>query len=211
MKFQRFKRGSVVMVEFSPSMGSEIKGKHLAIVLTKNDSPNNGVLTVIPLSSKNKPYYVPIGNFFLNEAIPFLDKQLNEFIENIKNVTDEEKKAMLDNANKFILVAKMYQKMGVDSYAMVQNISTISKLRVLKPINKYDPILNIRVSDEIMTILDNKLIEIIYAFLTIFLYLLKCPQSLILSALRAFCFCGKPHISRSIFLYFRYQTWLKSW
>ena len=28
--------------------------------------------------------------------------------------------------------------------------------------------------------------EIIYVFLTIFLYLLKCPQSLILSALRAF-------------------------
>lgn len=52
---------------------------------------------------------------------------------------------------------------------------------------------------------------IIYVFLTIFLYLLKCPQSLILSALRAFCFCGKPHISRSIFLYFRYQAWLKSW
>ena len=55
------------------------------------------------------------------------------------------------------------------------------------------------------------LYEIIYVFLTIFLYLLKCPQSLILSALRAFCFCGKPHISRSIFLYFRYQSWLKSW
>lgn len=53
--------------------------------------------------------------------------------------------------------------------------------------------------------------QIIYVFLTIFLYLLKCPQSLILSALRAFCFCGKPHISRSIFLYFRYQAWLKSW
>nr|ALB76082.1 coenzyme A transferase family protein [uncultured bacterium 31i10b] len=56
-----------------------------------------------------------------------------------------------------------------------------------------------------------KLRQIIYVFLTIFLYLLKCPQSLILSALRAFCFCGKPHISRSIFLYFRYQAWLKSW
>ena len=55
------------------------------------------------------------------------------------------------------------------------------------------------------------LFEIIYVFLSIFLYLLKCPQSLILSALRAFCFCGKPHISRSIFLYFRYQAWLKSW
>ena len=53
--------------------------------------------------------------------------------------------------------------------------------------------------------------QIIYVFLTIFLYLLKCPQSLILSALRAFCFCGKPHISRSIFLYFPCQSWLKSW
>ena len=59
--------------------------------------------------------------------------------------------------------------------------------------------------------LSKELNEIIYVFLTIFLYLLKCPQSLILSALRAFCFCGKPHISRSIFLYFRYQAWLKSW
>mgnify|MGYP000770990030 CR=1 FL=1 len=55
------------------------------------------------------------------------------------------------------------------------------------------------------------LIEIIYVFLTIFLYLPKCPQSLILSALRAFCFCGKPRISRSIFLYFPCQSWLKSW
>ena len=53
--------------------------------------------------------------------------------------------------------------------------------------------------------------KIIYVFLTIFLYLPKCPQSLILSALRAFCFCGKPRISRSIFLYFPCQSWLKSW
>ena len=55
------------------------------------------------------------------------------------------------------------------------------------------------------------LMQIIYVFLTIFLYLPKCPQSLILSALRAFCFCGKPRISRSIFLYFPCQSWLKSW
>ena len=73
-----------------------------------------------------------------------------------------------------------------------------------------------RAVNEYLTLIDEKelplnLFEIIYVFLTIFLYLLKCPQSLILSALRAFCFCGKPHISRSIFLYFRYQAWLKSW
>ena len=65
------------------------------------------------------------------------------------------------------------------------------------------------ISDEVITYCIST--EIIYVFLTIFLYLLKCPQSLILSALRVFCFCGKPHISRLIFLYFLYQTWLKSW
>ena len=53
--------------------------------------------------------------------------------------------------------------------------------------------------------------KIIYVFFLIFSYLLKCPNSPILSAIRAFCFCGKPHISRSNFLYFSYQTWLKSW
>lgn len=57
----------------------------------------------------------------------------------------------------------------------------------------------------------SELFEIIYVFLTIFLYLLKCPNSPILSAIRAFCISGKPHISRSNFLYFSYQTWLKSW
>ena len=65
---------------------------------------------------------------------------------------------------------------------------------------------------ELTIVIDAKnLNKIIYVFLTIFLYLLKCSQSFILSALRAFCFCGKPHLSRYIFLYFRYQAWLKSW
>ncbi|MBS7140835.1 MAG: LacI family DNA-binding transcriptional regulator, partial [Clostridiales bacterium] len=46
-------------------------------------------------------------------------------------------------------------------------------------------------STAFLNFLNNIYQEIIYVFLTIFLYLLKCPQSLILSALRAFCFCGK--------------------
>ena len=100
----------------------------------------------------------------------------------------------------------------------IENPNAYHKYEVLKPID------NVTISEiapafeqvggGIQYELPNnikKLKEIIYVFLTIFLYLLKCPQSLILSALRAFCFCGKPHISRSIFLYFRYQAWLKSW
>ena len=73
-----------------------------------------------------------------------------------------------------------------------------------------------RAVNEYLTLIGEKelplnLFEIIYVFFLIFSYLLKCPNSPILSAIRAFCFCGKPHISRSNFLYFSYQTWLKSW
>ena len=70
---------------------------------------------------------------------------------------------------------------------------------------------NQQVKNNIEKFDEDFMFEIIYVFLTIFLYLLKCPQSLILSALRAFCLCGKPHISRLIFLYFPCQSWLKSW
>ena len=73
--------------------------------------------------------------------------------------------------------------------------------------NAVDFMMANKVDEEIIKVV----CKIIYVFLTIFLYLPKCPQSLILSALRAFCFCGKPRISRSIFLYFPCQSWLKSW
>ena len=93
-------------------------------------------------------------------------------------------------------------------------VDMISFGPTLESVHTPDECMNVasveRTWEYLMEILKS-LYKIIYVFLTIFLYLLKCPQSLILSALRAFCFCGKPHISRSIFLYFRYQAWLKSW
>ena len=49
--------------------------------------------------------------------------------------------------------------------------------------------------------------QIIYHFFLIFLYLIKCPQSLILSALRAFLLSVHVRISGYIFLCFPSQTW----
>ena len=51
-KYQKYKRGSVVMVNFGTNIGYELSGNHFAIVLNKDDNNKNGLLTVIPLTSK---------------------------------------------------------------------------------------------------------------------------------------------------------------
>lgn len=171
MKFQKYKRGSLIMVDFSPSMGSEMKGRHLAIVLTKNDSPNNGVLTVVPLSSKNKPYYLDLGNFLLKDVLPYLGNNLEKHLTDYYKLTEEgklgstdadiknQKKELIHNLDLFCKVVTRYNKMNKSSYALIQNITTISKIRILKPMNKYDPIANLKVSDEILDKIDSKIIE----------------------------------------------------
>ena len=49
--------------------------------------------------------------------------------------------------------------------------------------------------------------KIIYVFLTIFLYLLKCPQSLILSALRAFLFSADTSKQLRFITFSHGQSW----
>lgn len=106
---------------------------------------------------------------------------------------------------------KWYQKLLMRFDCFNNNAITSVVHLIYRAINAVLPYSEIGISIGCISWSFQNLSKIIYVFLTIFLYLLKCPQSLILSALRAFCFCGKPHISRSIFLYFRYQAWLKSW
>ncbi len=168
MKFQRYKRGQIVLVDFSPSMGSELRGKHFAIVLTKNDSPNNGVLTVVPLSSKEKPYYLDIGNIVTKQIYPQLlniVKELDTALDNldISGTNDSnivEVKKVLQNVNEFQQVANIYSKKNKKSFALVQNITTISKIRIKKPVNHYDPIKKLIADSLILDLIDNKIIEL---------------------------------------------------
>ena len=162
MKYERYKRGQIIMVNFSPSVGSETKNNHLAIVLNKNDSPNNGVLTVIPLSSKEKNYYLDLGNILESQITLKLDALGNLLqLETIRvlngDMRQNEVDEMESNIDEYNKLVKVYTSMNKRSYAMVQNITTISKLRVLKPLNKYDPIKTFNVGNEVLTQIDNKI------------------------------------------------------
>lgn len=52
-RFNRYKRGTIVFVDFGVGMGQEFSKQHMCIVLNKDDHPKKGTITVVPLSSKN--------------------------------------------------------------------------------------------------------------------------------------------------------------
>ena len=160
-KFQRYKRGSIVMIDFSPSIGSELRGKHFGIVLTKKDTPNNGVLTVVPLTSKNKPFYLPLCNVLGPELNQFFKDQLVVFKSQAGEIARiDEAIQIMNNISDVIDLLKIYRSKDVDSYAMVQNITTVSKLRVQKPINKFDPIQKIKVPSDVLDKIEKEMIKL---------------------------------------------------
>ena len=175
----------------------------------KRESSMNAWLNVI---------YKMMADGCSNELIYFYIKRQKAFHESERNLADY---IYLIGKNNFPDRTPFNAK-TVMEWVLPPGVIIITRTDLLKyiltcnPKTKRDPniekyIDQIKSQYPVVEKVETMFKEIIYVFLTIFSYLLKRPQSLILSALRAFFFCGKPHISRSIFLYFRYQAWLKSW
>lgn len=95
-----YKRGSLVFIDFGVNVGNELSGPHFGIVLNKRDSRKNGVLTVIPVSSKSNKFSVELDELISLKSIEFLRRSLIELeverkilgLHEIKeHLTDEEK------------------------------------------------------------------------------------------------------------------------
>ncbi|MCC9762969.1 hypothetical protein HK228_07385, partial [Streptococcus agalactiae] len=67
-----YKRGSLVFIDFGINVGNELSGNHFAIVLNKKDSKNNGVLTVLPVSSKGNKFSVEIDGLISQKSANLL-------------------------------------------------------------------------------------------------------------------------------------------
>lgn len=164
MSFYTFKRGSVVCVDFSPQIGSEIKGRHFAVVLTKRDTSANELLTVIPLTSKYHKYHLDLGDEIKRGIYDKIKEDIIELQISYCSVDNEkypdESLKIEKNANEYQKIIKRYQLLKEHTYAKVHQITTISKKRILKPVNKYDPIRKLKVSNEVMDMLDNKILEL---------------------------------------------------
>ncbi|MEG0276069.1 MAG: type II toxin-antitoxin system PemK/MazF family toxin [Coprobacillus sp.] len=162
-KYYTFKRGTVVMVDFSPQVGSEIKGKHFAIVLTKKDRNTNELLTVIPLTSKYHIYHIDFGNEIYDSIYKKLMLSVEEVVKAYCNLDDDNK----EKKNELTLQLEMcnqisdrYKLLKEQTYGKPHQITTISKIRIVKPINRIDPIRKLQVSNEVMNKIDESIIAL---------------------------------------------------
>lgn len=201
-KFKKYKRGTIVFVNFGTSIGTELSGNHFAIVLNKSDNPLNGSLTVVPLTSKNKGYNLSLGNELIkqilvdifnetlniarlihsikiefdeenpvdkhnDENLRFIVEYITKYEHNLKK--DEDGTYIIDNETTLRIVEQnlkemekvrlYYEKYNKDSYAMIDSITTISKYRIRKPINKMDPIGRIQISNSLLDSIDSEVLS----------------------------------------------------
>lgn len=187
-KYYKYKRGQLIIVRFGERRGTEFSGTHPAIVITKSDNPFCGDITVIPLTSKfhsqclelgeilNKDVYNMLNNSVTNHLLS--NEAVIEIIESCKKNSSDGGKittevmaeinnkifqlnppGLADDFSKFKQLSEKYEPMLKKSYAVVSQITTISKLKIIKPINEFDPLKKLIVKDSILNKLDEEIIR----------------------------------------------------
>ncbi len=180
MSLRRYKRGEIIKVHLGFNIGSEEGGLHYAVVLDKNNPKSSPVVTIVPLTSV-KPHtdtaHLRGGSIFLgNELFTNLNskistverhlrktiEELTSFVENFNsNVSDEERISFTEKVfnieNELKLLEKMrreIRRMNHGSIALVNQITTISKIRIYDPKTDHDILSNIKLSNEKLDLID---------------------------------------------------------
>nr|DAE74046.1 MAG TPA: PemK-like protein [Caudoviricetes sp.] len=145
-----YKRGTIIKADFGVGIGSEMSQIHFAIVISKYDNPKNDTLTVIPLSSKTKKHNLNLETLVIDKLIEELDKIMD-------TVDKDDKVATIKLSN----LVRYYKKEVNLTFACINQITTISKSRILFPFNEYDKIGKIKCDIDILEKIDEKVIELL--------------------------------------------------
>ncbi len=180
---RRYKRGEIIKVHLGFNIGSEEGGLHYAVVVEKNNAKSSPVATIVPLTSVKPTTDInklKNGNIFLgNELFTILNAKISsaskQISENLTLLTDILKQMRNDASHvsiedienkvqdcKFELetlkrMRSEVQKMKIGSIALVNQITTISKIRIYDPKTDHDVLSNIKLSNEKLDMLDTEI------------------------------------------------------
>lgn len=94
-KLLRYKRGSVIRLNFGFNIGNEMGGLHYAVVVENSNARNSNVITVVPLSSSNgkniHPRSVDLGTELFEKVNVQQQKLLDEVQSSLKELVKDQK------------------------------------------------------------------------------------------------------------------------
>lgn len=186
MRLRRYKRGEIIKVHLGFNVGSEEGGLHYAVVLDKHNDKSSAVVTIVPLSSVKPSTDLPnlkkgtlfLGNEIftsLNGKISATDKHLKEELAILKEFANkmDDKTPLSEKTNAFkrlkacedelSFLNKMRAevlKMRVGSLALVNQITTVSKIRIYDPKTDHDILSGIKLSNEKLDLIDREVIKL---------------------------------------------------
>ncbi len=182
VRWHKYKRGQIIKVHLGYNVGSEEGGLHYAVVLNANDNTSNSVLNIIPLTSvkpntdinnlRNGNVY--LGNELFTNLIAkhsatrkFLSKEkkrIQGIIDDIEHGVpidiDEVNAQLSDVESKLVFLERLRNeitKMKIGSIALVNQITTISKIRIYDPKNNNDILYGIKLSNEKLNLIDEEI------------------------------------------------------
>lgn len=153
--FKEYKRGTIVRVDFGVNIGCEFSQIHYAIVLNKKDNRLSETISVIPLTSKDKGSNLNIGNVIFDSAMYVLNEQMHDLFD-LDGIMIEEFSV---NAKRMQDILDYYTLYPISSFACYRNIITISKSRILNPINEFDFINKAICDSSIMEKIDKEIVK----------------------------------------------------
>lgn len=170
--YRTYKRGTIIKADFGVNMGSEMSQVHFAIVLNKVDNPRNNVLTVLPLTSKKGKFNLCLKTLIVNKLVEKLEIEAKYLQDELNKIEKEFKKRKISHKeitnkqetikvkiDKLLFLINYYEKSLKITYGCTNLITTISKARLLKPINEYDIIGKALCPDEVLDIIDKDIIQ----------------------------------------------------
>lgn len=162
-KYMRYPRGSIIKVDFGVNIGGEFSGQHFAITLTKRDGLYNNSIIVVPLTSKKHKNTVDLGKLISNSYIRSLQDRIDALQKEVQEIDidncefNPNFKKELKEVEKILNYYKTIKNNF--SYAVIDQIRTVSKLNILPKINKYDIVGNYKCPKELMDIIDMSIIK----------------------------------------------------
>lgn len=179
----RYKRGEIIKAHLGYNIGSEEGGLHYCVVLEKDNTISNPVITVVPLTSvkpdtdlsKLKNGSIFLGNELFTATSAKLSSQIKSIQKNFDAIKLEMEKyndnnempaELVENVNNIRFDLTCYEKtrqeferMKSGSIALVNQITTISKIRIYDPKSSTDPLSGIKLSNEKLDLIDKEIIR----------------------------------------------------